>query len=120
MTNTEYLRQRLLKVVNESEIGHIQESFAELLKSQWSSKFERLMRNRLILGVFRYGKITRQSNLNYDRVGSAIKRLNLYKSTGNLEHLVDAANLCLLEFEHSEHPDKHFEAQDDSEHVGRT
>ena len=117
LTNTEWLRQRLLSRVDGTAIGDKAESLAELRESEWSPEFEKLMRNRLLVGRFRYGKIDRTHSTNYDRIGSALKRLHTYRETGNLEYLVDAANLCLMEYEHSDHPNKHFDAADDGEHV---
>jgi hypothetical protein len=75
------------------------------------------MRNRLLMGRYRYGLMQRTDALQYDRVGSAMDRLRKYAEHGNTEHLVDVANLMLLEFEHGPHPSKHFMAQDDSRHV---
>jgi hypothetical protein len=34
----------------------------------------------------------------YDRVSDMIRRLSLYATSGNAEHLVDVANLAELEF----------------------
>lgn len=74
------------------------------------------MRHRLIMGGLRYGRI-HEEKPKYDRISSAISRLNKYSKTGNLEFLVDVANLCLLEFEEGNHPNKHFNSIDDGEHV---
>lgn len=72
-------------------------SYIYLKKSQWSSIFESLMKNRLIIGGLRYGLI-KDSN-NFDNIGSIEKRIKAYKKDKNLEHLVDIANLCMVEFE---------------------
>lgn len=92
-------------------------NYRSLIKSEWDDHFETLMRNRLVLGAIRYGKINAPNKPKYDRVASMIKRLNAYKDSGNMEMLVDVANLCLLEFVECHHPLKHFEAVDDGEHV---
>lgn len=89
----------------------------DLRKSEWSQEFEELMRNRLIMGALRYGKIGVPNKPKYDRVSSMNKRLNLYQETGNKEYLVDMANLCLLEFVECHHPNAHFNSIDDGEHV---
>ena len=89
-----------------------------MIKSEWSKEFEQLMRNRLIIGALRYGKIHAKGKPQYDRVRSMIKRLSNYQETGNMELLVDVANLCLLEFVECGHPKKHFYALDESDHVG--
>lgn len=88
-----------------------------LRDSEWSGEFETLMRNRLLMGSIRYGKIHQQGKSKYDRVSSMTKRLDMYNKTGNKEHLVDVANLCLLEFEECHHPDAHFAAIDDGHHT---
>lgn len=116
-TVTKHLRTRLLDRISTSVTGDKREPLSQLQHSQWSIEFEQLMRNRLLIGRFRYGLMRKQKPNGYDNIGSALKRLKLYKETGNLEHLVDAANLCLVEFVTGQHPDKHFEAADDGEHV---
>lgn len=97
-------------------------TYDELYKTEWSSEFESLMRNRLIMGAFRYGRINHNRKANkpkYDRVESMIKRLQKYQETGNKEYLVDVANLSLLEFVECHHPKEHFTSIDDGEHVKR-
>lgn len=92
-------------------------SFDELKKTEWSVDFEKLMRNRLIMGALRYGKLHAKNKPVYNRVDSMIKRLQKYQDTGNKEFLVDVANLSLLEFEECKHPNAHFNSIDDGEHV---
>lgn len=92
-------------------------TFEELYVSEWDSEFELLMRNRLVIGAFRYGKNRSENKPKYNRVESMIKRLNKYTDTGNKEFLVDVANLCLLEFIECYHPKAHFKSIDDGEHV---
>lgn len=115
----EHIRDRLTAHVHDTHVGDKTETHEDLLTSEWSAKFERLMRNRLLMGRFRYGRMDRTADTGYDRIGSALRRLARYQETGNMEFLVDAANLCLMEFEHGEHPNRHFEAADDGEHVAR-
>jgi len=90
--------------------------FEDLRKTEWSPKFEELMRNRLLMGAFRYGKLHAPNKKKFKRVEDCIRRLNEYLETGNDEILVDVANLCLCEFEVGTHPNKHFNAVDDGEH----
>lgn len=78
------------------------------------------MRNRLLIGRYRYGKMDRVDCKNYEQIGSALRRMHTYQATGNMEHLVDVANLCLMEYEHSTHPNKHFAAADDGDHVPKS
>lgn len=78
------------------------------------------MRRRLILGAYRYGAIGTSCKPQYNRVEACSRRLAAYQESGNLELLVDVANLCLLEFVEGKHPRRHFHATDDTEHVRRT
>lgn len=92
-------------------------SLAVLRKTEWSEEFESLMRNRMIQGAFRYGRLRHPGKPQFDRVSSAISRLEKYRQDGNTECLVDVANMMLLEFVEGDHPDKHFASVDDGEHV---
>ena len=89
----------------------------ELQQTEWSVDFEKLMRNRLVMGALRYGRIGAKGKPKYDRINSMIKRLIKYQEDGNKEFLVDVANLCLLEFVESNHPKQHFSSIDDGDHV---
>jgi hypothetical protein len=80
----------------------------KLKKEAWSKTFERLMRNRLVLGSIRYGGVHDRCCSKQNRVASIEKRIAAYKETGNTEHLVDIANLCMVEFVIGKHPQKHF------------
>lgn len=84
-----------------------------LYESEWSEEFENLMRNRLVLGAIRYGRLADTNRRRYDRIGNMIERLKIYQETGNDELLIDVANLALVEFAVGDHPNKHFNALDD-------
>lgn len=86
-----------------------------LREEEWSPLFEKLMRNRLLQGAYRYGRL-RETGGDLRRVESAVKRLVKYLETGNAELLVDAANLCMCEFEVPGHPRHHFNTVDDGDH----
>jgi hypothetical protein len=82
--------------------------YEELAQSEWSNDFETKMRNRLIMGGLRYGRMRGQKKKQYDYIKSLHKRLSQYELTGNTEYLVDVANLALLEYEVGQHPNKHW------------
>ncbi|MCK5127593.1 MAG: hypothetical protein KAR42_15155 [candidate division Zixibacteria bacterium] len=111
-TVTEHIRASIMKDLNRVELPDV----LTLIRTEWSSKFEEYMRNRMIMGAFRYGRLNTPEKPQFDRIGSALKRLELYRKTGNTEHLVDIANMCLLEFEEGTHPNKHFKSMDDGKH----
>lgn len=88
-----------------------------LRRTQWSDDFERLMRNRLLMGAFRYGTFEEQSaGRVYNNAASIERHTAAYIATGNAEHLVDIANLALCEFVNPFHANYHFQAIDDGDH----
>jgi hypothetical protein len=89
-------------------------------ESEWCPRFEAAMRARLVMGALRYGRMGSPGKPQYDRTTCAVRRLLDYAESGNLERLVDAANLCLLEFVEGIHPLRHFRADDDGRHTRRT
>jgi hypothetical protein len=109
-TVTEHLRARLYP----SEQQH---NYHELARTEWPPTFERLMRNRLILGAMRYAKLGDPNAPIWDTISSIIQRAEKYRDDGNQEHLVDIANLALVEFCRPSHPNPSFAPVDDGEHV---
>ena len=82
---------------------------------QYKSLFTKLMDNRMIIGFFRYGNKHKRKTY-YHYINSAKRRIELYESTGNLECLIDAANILRMEFDQPQHPKAYFKAEDDGEH----
>lgn len=116
----DFLRQHILEQAGIFDMEKtVLPPLEELKRTEWSPEFERLMRNRLIMGAIRYGRIKASGKSKYDRVKSIKARMDLYESTGNAEHLVDCANLCLLEFEEPNHQNFHFKAADDGIHTDK-
>ena len=101
------------------ELPIIVPPYEELRVTQMSQRFIKYMENRMVMGTLRYGKWqdNKKTGTKYNRIESVEKRLNLFKETGNLEYLVDSANLLMIEFEISDHPLAHFHATDDGIHV---
>jgi hypothetical protein len=89
----------------------------EMWEAMWSNDFINFMHRRMTMGGYRYGKLNEPGKPAYDMIGEAIKRLNLYKIDGNVEHLFDAANFCLAEFVEGKHPLKHLAVSDDKIHM---
>lgn len=113
-TVVQRIRDHLLQTCGFQEAAQRLPSYEELRSSEWSEVFERYMRNRLIMGALHYGLMYDTTRECYDYVGGAVKRLRLYLNDGNQEHLVDAANCCLLEFVRKCcHPSPKFRASDD-------
>lgn len=89
-----------------------------LYLSEWHPPFETLMRNRLVMGAYKYGLLAEDNAARYARVQSAIKRLTLYLEDGDGEHLVDAANLAMVEFAQGGHPDGRFGQRGELNRIG--
>lgn len=89
----ELIRRRLLASVPERQPGP-----DELRRTERSPEFDRLRMNRKIIGAMRYGRMGAPGKPQYDRIADMIRRLSMYASDGNAEHLVDVANLAELEF----------------------
>jgi len=90
---------------------------AELTRTEWCAEFEQAMRDRMVMGSFRYGRLGDAGKPSYNRCSSIRKRLNDYERCGNMEKLVDIANLCLCEFVEGAHPQKHWNSLTDGDHV---
>ena len=90
------------------------EECKNLFVTEWNIHFEKLMKNRLVMGALRYGKIDNQK-----KVEAIVKKANKYMKTGNLEYLVDLANYCMLEFGDPSHSKAHFESTDDEDHCNK-
>ena len=109
---TDHIRDHLLGLP-ELEIV----TYDELCESEWSPEFEQYMRNRLMMGALRYGRLRIEGKPHYNRVHRLRECLIDYEATGNLECLVDVANLALVEFVEGKHAQRHFKAVDDGPHA---
>jgi len=95
-------------------------SLKEMEALQWGSEWQDvlgLMKNRMVMGGYRYGPYRDQKKGQYDNISDVRRRLKLYEQTGNMEHLVDAANITILECMVKSHPKFHFNSIDDGEHA---
>lgn len=112
MTIFEQMRHRLHERAGLIDPPENHLNIEALYDSEWSSEFEQLMRNRLVMGALRYGRIRKHGGgkRGYNRLAGARKRLSQYEQTGNLECLVDAANMLLLEYVEGDHPNRHMDA----------
>jgi len=90
---------------------------ADLYITEWCNDFEKMMRNRRVLGAIRYGKTNAPGKPKYDRVNTMRKKIDLYENTGNKEILVDLANYAMVEFqEPTLDIQTYFEVTDDVNH----
>jgi hypothetical protein len=118
VTVTEHIREHLLRQCG--YYAHRRDAvppLEQLRQTEWVAEFESLMRNRLIMGRFRYGPLAEPAVGHCDQMPAIVAHLCRYCVTGNLESLVDAANRCMIEFWHPGHPGAHWAPADDGEHV---
>lgn len=94
---------------------YTEEDVLRLYETEWLPWFEEAMRCRLVMGALRYRTLKENSRLRPKRdvIQSCIKRLEAYLEGGNMEHLVDVANLCMIEANNPNHPDAYFGSQDE-------
>lgn len=93
-------------------------------ENQCSARFLALMQNRLEVGAYRYHDLHSPIAPRYLNITSARERLAAYLVSGNMEHLVDAANLAMVEFVRAplgrgEHLKPTWEPADDGTHTPR-
>ncbi len=112
------LRARLLANVDDSRVGDKTETLEELVVSQTNPEFEEKRLQRMVIGRFRYAKVSEQASgeKSFKNLESLEKRIQLFRETGNGEHLVDVANMCGIIYKLQQHPTWHFESTDDASH----
>ena len=106
----DYIRSHILDGLGITDLPykHMMDTTPDsLVQTEWSPSFEKLMRAGLLQGAFRYGLLNAPGKPQWNRVKDAKRRLDLYAKDGNVEHLRDTANMCLLEFEEGVHPNRH-------------
>lgn len=107
-------RLRLEKGLPEQKPGS-RPYLEELKETQWDDRFDQLARGKLLMGAFRYGKVT--DNYAYDFMQAMKNKIVRYEQTHNLELLVDIRNYAMLEFKHPRYKDAYYENEDDTEHA---
>lgn len=90
----------------------------DILRRDFSEDFIQKMRNRIIVSHYKYGWISESYPEIADAIASLEQRLELYKQTGNLEHLIDVANFSMIEYMRPRHQNAHFEATDSDKSPG--
>uniref|UniRef100_A0A6M3IDD0 Uncharacterized protein n=1 Tax=viral metagenome TaxID=1070528 RepID=A0A6M3IDD0_9ZZZZ len=112
MRVSEYIREHLYNSLTR-KIPDLE----NLKKTEWSDEFERLMRNRLIMGRFRYGSIGLSNRPTKSIIEDIKRRADLYIEDPNIEYMVDIANLAMKIFVADPNPNKYFKSEDDKIHV---
>ena len=111
---SEWIRRHILLGCGVEQVTYAEMQEAAARKR--CTSFDRLRNNRLMIGHLRYGSCGISRDASYDVVASMIQRLKDYRATGNLEHLVDVANLAEIEYIWPRHENAHWHAQDAGGH----
>ena len=111
-TVTDHIREHVLLTAGCIERKPLPD-LDSLHQSEWFPEFEQLMRNRLIMGAFRY-QLFKDKACSASLMFEYLKqKVAVYEKTGNREALVDIANMAGLEFMFPSHPNAHWAAGDD-------
>lgn len=92
--------------------------YPELYQKYWDKWIEilPLMVNRMVLGDMRYDDIDNGMPGDYPYIDASKKRLDFFEDDGNLEHLLDSANIILKRFYLGKKFGEKFIALDESKH----
>ena len=121
------MRERLLRNVNACDFWQKADAtptdMSAMSEMQWDSEEWQhilfLMKNRMIMGGYRYGPTLLQKPREFDNIADIKRRLGLYEVEGNMEHLIDATNITIIECLKKSHSNFHFSASDDGVHAER-
>lgn len=80
----------------------------QILKRDYSTEFDSLRQNSIVQSHYKYGWMSDTYPELADAFGSLIKRVELYKETGNADWLIDIANFAMIEYMHPAHSKYHF------------
>ena len=90
----------------------------KILKTEYSTEFDRLRQNRVEVSFFKYGPARKNfGEGRVDALATAERCIEAFKKDGNTEHLVDAANYMMFRFMYPL-PGEEFRATDNSGSVG--
>lgn len=89
------------------------------IEEEYSTKFDQLRKNRVEVSYHKYGPARKNFKTgNVDAIKTMELCVEKYKSTGNTEYLVDAANYLMFEFMYPQVKNAHFRATDSKESAG--
>lgn len=82
----------------------VKNSLTDIFSSIRFNEYIPLMKNRLLIGACRYGLLNDPDKPKWDRMERYYLEVSIFDDTGNLEHVVDALNMLLLEWEEGTSP----------------
>lgn len=89
-----------------------------ILKTDYSEKFDKIRKGLVVQSFFKYGKASRNFvSGNVDAIESLKKCIKKFEDTGNTEYLADAANYCMFRFMYPQ-GNEYFKHTDSNESAG--
>ena len=90
----------------------------KILKTEYSTKFDELRKNRVVQSFYKYGSAKKNfSEGRVDATGSLELCLDKFKKTGNTEYLLDVANYAMFRYMYPL-PGEYFEATGSKDSAG--
>lgn len=90
----------------------------DILKTEYSERFDNLRKNRVQVSYYKYGPARKNfGGGRVDAIGSLELCLEKFKKTGNTEYLLDVANYAMFRFMYPM-PGEFFESTDSTESAG--
>ena len=100
-------------------MGQSTAGVAPRTSSEVDETFIQGMRDRMEFSLNKYGPVRDAYPHKVNAIKSMLLRLEKYNADGNTEHLIDAANYCMIEFMCPAHPEAHFAPTDAKDSPGR-
>lgn len=87
---------------------------ADVLKTEYSERFDNLRKAAMEVSYYKYGPLrdNYKTNKSMDSIANLKKRLEAYEDTGNTEFLVDVANFAMIEFMYPQRPGAFYKPTD--------
>ena len=84
-----------------------------------SEQFIDGMRSRMHVSHHKYGELKDSYPGKFKAYETALAAIRAYELDGNTEHLINASNYCMIEFQRPAHESPHFTPTDSDGSIGR-
>ena len=92
----------------------------ELLKTQYSEKFDEIRKKMMVTSYYKFGDVRQNYQVvaGLQSIPSLKAKLKEYEETGNTEFLADVANFAMIEFMYPQKAGAYFKATDSQASAG--
>lgn len=88
------------------------QSFEDVLKTEYFPEFDEKRKRAMAMSFYKYGPVRENYPHNVNAIETLESRLSLYKTTGNIEFLIDVMNQAMIEAKYPRHPKAHYAPKD--------